>query len=335
MAPPNSTVRNNPDICGFTGEPDFYGLGIRLGIYLQWTSVLVIKTFNLRGRGGLAKSYVIFIFAIFIALLVMTAQTIHAPKTDPSIAIGQEQPDDGQYSVEVLILTYIIFGGVYIMLLTGNKPPQIQRFDIDALLRLVRQFVFWCVLTAASVYCIWFWLWGIQSSGFKRTPRDDKCTTYGFLFARVPLYDSRVTGFFAACSIFATFGWIWGFVVYCLAVAPSVLPMRNESYLSRVVRFFDRLNRAQSQSKDWHRNPKQEKAERIVQVVIPYLRAFSLVYSILGIELTLHWNDVTGVYDVNTTGQLIPFTIGLCGLVQILYVPLLEVSAPGMLFEGY
>jgi hypothetical protein len=60
----------------------------------------------------LAKSYVIFIFAIFIALLFMTANT--APST--------EDTPKGPYAVEVMILAYIIFGGVYIVLLTGNDP---------------------------------------------------------------------------------------------------------------------------------------------------------------------------------------------------------------------
>lgn len=63
-----------------------------------------------------------------------------------------------------------------------------------------------------------------------------------------------------------------------------------------------------------------------MKILVPCLRVFSLVYSITGIELTLYWNGVEGVYDVNSTGQLFPLTIGLCGLVQILYVPTLEVS---------
>ena len=51
------------------------------------------------------------------------------------------------------------------------------------------------------------------------------------------------------------------------------------------------------------------------------------MYSITGIELTLYWNGVGGVYDVNSTGQLIPLTIGLCGLVQTLYVLTIEVGS--------
>ncbi|RTE81890.1 hypothetical protein BHE90_003606 [Fusarium euwallaceae] len=265
MASLTPLLRNASSECAFQGEPDIYGFGIRLGIYLQWTSVLIVRTFKLRGRASLAKSYVIFIFAIFVALLFMTANAT------PSTEINKSSDDEekGPYAVEVMILAYIIFGGVYIVLLTGNDPMPIQRFDVDTVTRLCRQFVFWCVLTAASVYYIWFWLDGIQGSGFLKAP--EKCGTYGFLFAKVSL-----------------------------------------------------SNQSPSQSEDLERNARREKVQRIVKVLVPYLRVFSLVYSITGIELTLYWNGVRGVYDVNSTGQLIPLTIGLCGLVQTLYIPTLE-----------
>jgi len=38
------------------------------------------------------------------------------------------------------------------------------------------------------------------------------------------------------------------------------------------------------------------------------------VYSILAIELLIHFNSITGVYDIGTTGQIIPFVIGLATL---------------------
>ncbi|KAJ4328355.1 hypothetical protein N0V84_001226 [Fusarium piperis] len=243
-------------LCAFQGEPDIYGFGIRLGIYLQWTSVLIVRTFKLRGRASLAKSYVIFIFAIYIALLFMTANTAPSTEADESSEDAPKRP----YAVEVMILAYIIFGGVYIVLLTGNDPMPIQRFDVDTVLRLCRQFVFWCVLTAASVYYIWFWLDGIQDGGFLPTPGE--CGTYGFIFAKVSLYDSSVKNFLAFCSILVTIGWVWGFAVYCLAVAPCNFPMRNESRLARAVKSLQRFNRTPSQSKDSKLNARREKVQR-------------------------------------------------------------------------
>ncbi|KAJ4202216.1 hypothetical protein NW767_006178 [Fusarium falciforme] len=233
--------RDAPSKCTFRGEPDIYGFGIRLGIYLQWTSVLIVRTFKLRGRASLAKSYIIFIFAIFVALFFMAANT--APST--------EDAPKGPYAVEVMTLAYIIFGGVYIVLLTGNDPMPIQSFDVDTVTRLCRQFVFWCVLTAASASYIWFWLDGIQGSDFLETPGG--CGTYGFLFAKVSLYTQSVKTFFAFCSILVTIG---------SGGSPRNYPIRNESRLARAIRYLRRFNRTPSQSKDLERNARRERVQR-------------------------------------------------------------------------
>jgi hypothetical protein len=54
----------------------------------------------------------------------------------------------------------------------------------------------------------------------------------------------------------------------------------------------------------------------------PELSVLSLIYSVLGIELTLYWNHIRDVYTINTTGQLIPFVIGLAGLAKVIYEPI-------------
>ena len=42
-------------------------------------------------------------------------------------------------------------------------------------------------------------------------------------------------------------------------------------------------------------------------------------YSILATELTLKWNKVSGVYTMNSTGQLFPFVIGVAGFLKVFY----------------
>jgi hypothetical protein len=44
-----------------------------------------------------------------------------------------------------------------------------------------------------------------------------------------------------------------------------------------------------------------------------------MIWSILGVELTLSWNRVTDVYDVNTTGQIIPLILGMGILVLVIW----------------
>ena len=56
------------DVCnGFTGNADLYGLGIRIGIYLQWMSSLLTNVFLPHGVSDSLDTNSIFLFALFIA----------------------------------------------------------------------------------------------------------------------------------------------------------------------------------------------------------------------------------------------------------------------------
>lgn len=44
-----------------------------------------------------------------------------------------------------------------------------------------------------------------------------------------------------------------------------------------------------------------------------------VVFTIISVELTLIWNNITDIYTVKSTGQLIPFIIGLVGFVRIIH----------------
>lgn len=55
-----------------------------------------------------------------------------------------------------------------------------------------------------------------------------------------------------------------------------------------------------------------------------------IIWSIIAIELTLFWNGATGIYDISSTGQLIPFIIGILSLFG-----LFQVTVTGYLRENY
>jgi hypothetical protein len=46
---------------------------------------------------------------------------------------------------------------------------------------------------------------------------------------------------------------------------------------------------------------------------------FFIAWSVVAIELTLIWNHAQGVYNISSTGQLIPFIVGLAGLLKTLF----------------
>jgi hypothetical protein len=45
---------------------------------------------------------------------------------------------------------------------------------------------------------------------------------------------------------------------------------------------------------------------------------------IIGTELTIIWNKIQGVQQIATVGQLIPFTLGVSGLLKVIWSALFE-----------
>jgi ATP/ADP translocase len=55
-----------------------------------------------------------------------------------------------------------------------------------------------------------------------------------------------------------------------------------------------------------------------LQSFAPYLTTLWMIWSLLAIELTLFWNGITDVYDIKSTGQLIPFITGILSIAGLL-----------------
>ena len=89
--------------CGFPGNSDAYGLGIRLGIYLQWTSALISKHYLVASNAQILRELLdvntIFCLAIFIATALLSTQS----------------DSHGARGAEILIMLHIYFGNTYII----------------------------------------------------------------------------------------------------------------------------------------------------------------------------------------------------------------------------
>lgn len=85
--------------CGFDGNPDLHGLGIRLGVYLQWLSSLMATRLKPRQISlELLKAHNTFLLAIFVAVMVLTARP------------------HSTHAAEVLVLLYMYFGGSMVII---------------------------------------------------------------------------------------------------------------------------------------------------------------------------------------------------------------------------
>ncbi|KAH7176130.1 hypothetical protein EDB81DRAFT_771963 [Dactylonectria macrodidyma] len=301
---PPPAIAQRDDECGFQGNPDLYGLGIRLGIYFQWVTVFIVYMWYPEGHKDLWEAYVAFLFSLLVAIIVVT---IRAEST---------------YIVEVLVVMYIIFGGSYVIMHVGYRDQHRLRVTVPGWLGM---FLTTIVLTAAAIYCSWFWLHGMNTN-FLDTP----CGSFAFLFAKVSLQNQSVIKFFATISTLLAILSLFTLIAFPILlfrkgklsfVAPPLADISGED-----------SEHGATGEVTWRAfttmDGQLELARKVVywglplvfRFLSPLFMACSLVYSILGIELSLYWNSVTGVNTIDGAGQLIPFVIGLIGLAKVTYL---------------
>jgi hypothetical protein len=148
--------------CGFEGNPDIYGLGIRLGIYLQWIASCLSfhGRFNKRWPTGLVDVATVFEIAIFIATIVLVA--------DPHATV---------YSVEIMLLILIFFGDFYFV----QVGAVLSYRNFTGMFSLAGLFLRLLLCLAMLSLSVWFWFPGFDR--FQQTP----CGSYAFIFAKAPL----------------------------------------------------------------------------------------------------------------------------------------------------
>lgn len=152
--------------CGIPGNPDIYGLGIRLGLYMLWIATMFTYEFLDEEVSNALDTNIIFFFSIGVATFVLSTQT---PRP---------------YVEEIYILLCIFFGGFWSLAF----PSSISSFSMFGMsLR--------CYLMAGMAsYAVWYWFGGMD--GLRRQP----CGSHVFLFAEVDLF-GRARTFFKIGSI--------------------------------------------------------------------------------------------------------------------------------------
>lgn len=167
--------------CTFTGNSDLYGLGIRIGIYLQWISGLLANSFHADSVQDMLATNTIFLIALFIALAISTV-------------------NDTVVAAEVAILLQFCFGFLFTvsstwgLRITGRQLNSAKEYKKRVHFPLMGSTVRLCLATAICAYNVWFWFVGVgRLSG-------DTCHPMGFLFAPIDLL-RRARVFFKITSV--------------------------------------------------------------------------------------------------------------------------------------
>lgn len=155
---PNGT-QTSPNHCGFTGNPDLYGIGIRLGYYTQALSVWFANYFVLVEAKVLRSVNLLFLVALFIALAWLSHQSQQT------------------YAIEVFLLLRLLFATWYVGVLDRSRFS--KKHGRKGIARIV---IRECALLGMLSYAVWFAWIGLDR--MERTP----CGTWIFFAARLNLY---------------------------------------------------------------------------------------------------------------------------------------------------
>lgn len=144
--------------CGFDGDDNTYGLGIRIGIYLQWITTSIAYNFLPKEAGTMRGINNCFQAAMFAGLLFVT------------ITRGPEL-----YAVEAFMMLTFCMGGVC----SGDSDtPSYSSYGATVMGSLIR----FSLGMGFCAYGVWFTFKGMDN--MKHPP----CSTFVFVFARVNLY---------------------------------------------------------------------------------------------------------------------------------------------------
>jgi hypothetical protein len=156
--------------CDTGGNADMYGLGIRIGFYLQWFGTILANWLAADEVPGLRLATAFFIGATFLALLIQTSQ-------------NNIRPIDAYITLLLTYGSYYYYVPMYLWrlvvrcnpILDPSRWPRVRSSKLYQVLRLT-------LLIAVTCFQMWFWTTGINSM-----PRDAACDEYGFFFAQVLL----------------------------------------------------------------------------------------------------------------------------------------------------
>jgi hypothetical protein len=271
-------------ICQFEGNNDMYGLGIRLGYYLQWYGAILARWIAPSEVKAIGFSIDIFVAATFLALIVLTANDV-----------------DSLQPVETYIVLLLMFGSYLALvpiyfwrLLTGCDPywdPTRYPLVNTGALRANLSFIL-----LIGVLCFQYWFW------FDRVPDLDRynCEQYGFLLSQVRL-NSKVSVVLNALLYF----WL-GVVCLYLLILKTLHALGFPDPGERKRRVISRSHK--------------ERHIDLLQNLDTWIKVVIAIMVTLATELTISWNHIEGANTLAGAGNTIPFVIGIGAIVRVLYV---------------
>ncbi|OTB11719.1 hypothetical protein K445DRAFT_211704 [Daldinia sp. EC12] len=276
-------TRGQASSCSVYGDDNLYGLGVRLGSYLQWLSLIVAYHYCPR---MVAQSWV----ALNTFRLGMLATILWK--------LATLETSGRLYNIDVFISLVFGAGGGLTSQTTSLITSSLQTSPT-----MITSYLSAASSLGFAAVGIWFWFVGIYI--LDELP----CKPFVFFFSRVYLLGWFVT-FSEVTTLLALF------VTLCntaYRVWHGVTQIRGRNF-SESMRWLFLPDESASRLRP-SALPQGETGS-IKGFIILTTQIITLVFFVLMIELALFWSHVEGVNTLKSTGQVIPLITGLAALFQ-------------------
>ncbi|KAK0610394.1 hypothetical protein B0T17DRAFT_511903 [Bombardia bombarda] len=286
MEQPQGNQPGDFSSCGIEGKDDLYGLGIRLGVYLQTLTLIISGLLRQRATPQLLNLGAVYQFALLFGVIYATVRM------------------EDFYAVEAIVMVIFSLTSLGInhsafLTLAGQSPTE----DGEKLSLLQRTFtplyglvLRYTVVVAIDAYQVWLWFVGLDRL------LHTECTKHSFFFARVDIYGN----FRKFAKFYSVFVLVFATVYLLLLIQIAVRWKRRKGALH---------TEASKPTGDRRRGA----VSSVIAGVAPWMVlpgiSLILVLMIFAIELTIRWSNIHGVYNLASVGQIIPFIVSAGGLV--------------------
>ncbi|KYG40601.1 hypothetical protein M433DRAFT_28108 [Acidomyces richmondensis BFW] len=284
--------------CSSTASNDYYGLGVRIGVYCTWISSWIANLFVPSEIAGALDANAIFLVALMISMF-------HGSATHTLAYI------DGLILMQ--LCAGYLFGcfsiwGLRTVHYIKEGPDGIRHFGgLGTHFRIL-------IVFAISTYGIWFWTKGIEDGLVVITtdtggPKPCQCyPLYTFFFARL-----KVLGGIRYLYIIMTTGTTLYFG--SMIIIAGIDRSRHLFDLKRLSHMFEN-----TRYETGFLAPELAFIFRFVSIG----NLVWIVFSVISVEMTLNWDFVTEVqsrsHNIGTPSQLLPLLIGLFQFVRIAWL---------------
>ncbi|KAA8900928.1 hypothetical protein FN846DRAFT_957706 [Sphaerosporella brunnea] len=279
-----ATVRRDVVCNGIVGNSDMYGLGIRIGVYLQAFALLIAHYFEQPSFNNIRFSSFAFQLSMFVGVVYVTVSDPELEAAEAAIVV-----------MFMLCSTTVIY----------KRRPQRLSWDKEWIVLFLEIFI----SIGISGYSVWFWFAGLDA--LKHSP--DPCAGYAFLFAKVSMY-----GQFRMFMRFYTVYMMVAFAVglYILVWSSS---RKEQGVVQNDTPEDPEANKLPTTAATEPTDGKPvARPNKYVRMVSGFLPAIIFIFFVLAVELMIRWNNITGVGTVRSVGQLIPLFMGILSLFSII-----------------